>query len=188
MAVPSVSAEPFVSLIATVDENSRIEARDPSFWRRTGSTGRLDALTRNRAIVLGRRTYASLSFLSPDRWFFVLTRDSDLLEEGGARYLSGYGYWFMPTLEAAIEAARHTSRRISAPELFVLGGASVLAEAYPAARRVYRTLARGQRSCAERLAGLGDAGWRSVHAERSVRNADGSEHLFEVLERSNRDV
>ncbi|MEW5965048.1 MAG: dihydrofolate reductase [Pseudomonadota bacterium] len=183
MAVPSKSAEPIVSLIATVDENGSIEARDANFWRRTGSAERLDALTRNRAIVLGRRTYASLSFLSPDRWFFVLTRDPDLLEEGGARYLSGYGFWFMPDLGAGIEAARHIAQRVSAPELFVLGGAGVLAEAYPAAQRVYRTLARGQRSCTERLAGLGDGGWRSVHAERSVRNADGSEHQFAVLER-----
>jgi dihydrofolate reductase len=183
MAAPTTTASPFVSLIATVDESGGIEARDVGFWRRSGSVERLDALTRNRAIVLGRRTYASLSFLSPDRWFFVLTRDPDLLEEGGARFLSGYGYWFMPTLAAAIEAARHTSRRISAPELFVLGGAGVLAEAYPSAQRVYRTLARGQRSCTEQLAGLGAPGWRSVHAERAVRSADGSEHQFEVLER-----
>lgn len=183
MAVPSVSADPFVSLIATVNGSGAIEPRDANFWRRTGSADRLAALTRNRAVVLGRRTYASLSFLSPDRWFFVLTRDPDLLEEGGARYLSGYGYWFMPSLGAAIEAARHTSRRISAPELFVLGGSGVLAEAYPAAQRVYRTLARGERSGTDRLDGLGDGGWRSVHAERPVRNADGSEHQFEVLER-----
>jgi len=180
----SVAAEPFVSLIATVDETGCIEPRDAGFWRRAGAAKRLDSLTRNRAVVLGRLTFSALSFLQPDRYFFVLTRDPELLEEGGARFLSGYGYWFMPALPEALTAARHIAKRVGTPELFVVGGAGVLAEAYPLAHRVYRTTARGGRKGPTRLEGLGYAGWRSVHAERPTTSEDGSEHIFEVFERT----
>ena len=177
-------AEPLVSLIATIDATGSIEHRDAGFWRRAAAGERIASLTRNRAVVLGRLTFSALSFLQPDRYYFVLTRDPDLLEEGGARFLSGYGYWFMPGLEQALLAARHVSGRVRAPELFVVGGAGVLAEAYPHARRVYRTTSRGRPPGPTRLAGLTEAGWRTVHAERPTRSEDGSEHLFEVVERA----
>lgn len=186
MSHSSATADPFVSLITTVDAAGCIEPRDAGFWRRAGAAERIAGLTRNRAVIMGRLTFSALSFLHPDRFSFVLTRDPDLLEEGGARFLTGYGYWFMPGLAEALVAARHVSKRVAAPELFVVGGAGVLAEALPSAQRIYRTIAHGRPAGATRLEGLGAPGWRTLHAERPTRSNDGSEHVFEVIERAGR--
>lgn len=165
-------------MIVAVDRHGALVRRDGVHFRRPAEIDRIAQLTRGRAVILGRRTFAAFSMIPPDRWYLVLTRDEDLLSEGGVRYLSGYGYWFIPSFQEALHSARSLSKRASAPELFVAGGPEAFGEALPLAARVYRLLADAPAiEAAAALPSRATKGWRSVLAE------PGGASQFEIIER-----
>lgn len=176
-----MSGPAIVSLIATVNGRGALVRRDGVHYRRPGEIERIAQLTKGRAVIVGRRTFGALSMIPPDRWFLVLTRDDELLEEGGVRFLSGHGYWFMPNFADALHSARNLCVRASAPEIFVAGGPGVFAEALPLAGRVYRIA--GEAPPIERAPALPaaeTAGWRRLLAEARPPAAP----AFEIIERA----
>jgi len=169
-----------VSLLAAVDAHGALARRDGLHCRSPHEIGRIARLTRARAVIIGRKTFSSLSIVPPDRWFLVLTRDEDLLAEGGVRYLSGYGYWFVPSFAEALHAAQTLSHRASAPELFVAGGPDPFGEALRLAQRIYLMRVEApQVAHAIALPRPSTPGWRVVHAEHGS-----PDHTFEIIERS----
>jgi dihydrofolate reductase len=168
-----------VSLLAAVDPHGVLARRDGPHYRSPQEIDRIGRLTHRRAVILGRKTFGALSMVPPDRWFLVLTRDEDLLAEGGVRYLSGYGYWFLPSFAEALHAARTLSHRASAPELFVAGGPEPFAEALPLAQRLYRMRVEApQVTPAVALPQPSTPGWRLLHTE--IGSAG---HKFEIVGR-----
>jgi len=173
-----VSEGAAVPLSAAGDGRGALVRRDGVHFRRPAEMDRIAQLTRGRAVILGRRTFAAFAMIPPDRWYLVLTRDEDLLAEGGVRYLSGYGFWFVPCFEEALHSARSLSRRASSPELFVAGGPAAFGEALPLAGRVY--LLPGGAPPLESgpvLPSRATKGWRSLFAE------PGGSAAFEIIER-----
>lgn len=169
-----------VSLLVSVDRDGALARRDGIHYRRPSELDRIAQLTRNRAVVVGRRTFSALTMIPPDRWYLVLTADEDLLAEGGVRYLSGFGHWFMPSFEEALASARSLSTRASAPELFVLGGPRLLADTLPLTRRVYRLPADAPPvDGAPALPSAATPGWRQVFREGST-----AAQAFEIVERA----
>lgn len=176
----STSDAAVVSLLVSVDHDGALARRDGVHYRRPAEIDRIARLTRSRAIIVGRRTFSALSMIPPDRWFLVVTGDEDLLAEGGVRYLSGFGHWFMPTFGEALASARSLSRRASAPELFVLGGPQLLAEALSLATRLYRMPADAPAvTGAPELPSATTHGWRQVFREGGTRA-----EMLEIIERA----
>jgi len=170
-----------VSLLVSIDRSGALARRDGAHFRRPADLDRIAQLTRNRAVIVGRGTFSALSMIPPDRWYLVLTGDEDLLGEGGVRYLSGFGHWFMPSFNEALASAKSLSRRASAPELFVLGGPRLLAEALSLAARLYRIPANAPPVAeAPALPSAATPGWRQLFRE------GGSAPGLEIIERVNR--
>ncbi len=177
--------QPVISMIALMSEDNAVAGPVHSLaWRAPWLANRAVQVTRNRPVIVGRRAFHYMNMLAADRWLFVVTRDEELLEAGGNHHLSGYGFWFLPDLESALQSARSLARTKSAPEVFVAGGASLYEQALPHASRLYRTLVHEKIEDAPRLAPDAMAGWREVHSERRIKGSDGfPDQTYSVIER-----
>lgn len=116
---------PILSLIAAIADSGIIGRNNDLPWRLPADLAHFKQVTLDKPIIMGRRTWESLPGLLPRRQHLVLSRDPDYRAEGCV---------LVPSLEAAIAAAG------MAEEVFVVGGASLYAEAIPRADRLYLTL------------------------------------------------
>lgn len=113
-----------LSVIAALAEN-RVIGRDNALpWRLPADLAHFKRLTIGKPIIMGRRTWESLPGLLPHRTHVVVTRDRDYLAEGG---------FVVHSLDEAFEFAG------DAPEMMVVGGAELYAQALPLATRLYLT-------------------------------------------------
>ena len=112
------------ALIAAVARNGVIGLDNRLPWRLPEDLRRFRALTIGHSLVMGRRTWESLSRALPERQNIVVTRSADYRAEGAetARSLA----------EALAQAAR------PAP-VFCIGGAALYREALPKADTLYMT-------------------------------------------------
>lgn len=182
------SRQPLVSMIALMSENHALAGpvHSPA-WRAPWLMNRAVQVTRARPVVLGRKAFHYMNMLGADRWLFVVTRDEDLLEAGGNHHLSGFGFWFLPDLDSALDAALQLAKTKSAPEVFVAGGASLYAQALPRANRIYRTVLHERLDGQPVLDAGALAGWHEVHSERRVKGGNGFPDLtYSVIERPSR--
>ncbi|RNL65056.1 dihydrofolate reductase [Nocardioides marmoriginsengisoli] len=104
-----------LTLVAAVARNGVIGADGDIPWRIPADFAHFKALTLGHVLVMGRATYESIGRPLPGRTTIVLTRDPGWSAEGVL--VAG-------DLEAALRLAEEID-----PEVFVVGGASVYAEA-----------------------------------------------------------
>lgn len=173
------------SLIALLSDNNALAGPVHSpLWRAPWLASRVVQVTRGKPVILGRKAFHYMNMLGADRWLFVVTRDEELLEAGGNHHLSGFGFWFLPDLDSALQAARSLARTKSIPEFFVAGGAGMLQQALPHAERLYRTVAHESVDGAPVLDPTLLAGWRVSHSERRLEGGGGMPELtYSVIER-----
>jgi dihydrofolate reductase len=120
---------PNLSIIAAMS-NSRVIGRDNALpWRMPVDLARFKRLTLGKPIVMGRKTWESLPGLLPHRTHVVLTHDRDYQAEGGL---------VVHSLSEAIALVG------DAPEIMVIGGANLYAQALPLASRMYLTVVDGE--------------------------------------------
>jgi dihydrofolate reductase len=115
-----------VSLVAALSRNRVIGARGGIPWRLPDDQRFFKQLTTGHCLVMGRATFESIGRLLPGRTTLILSRQPDY-RVAGARVL--------PDLDAALGAARAADE----DEVFVVGGATVYAEALARADRLYLT-------------------------------------------------
>ncbi len=104
-----------VTLVAAVADNGVIGADGDIPWRIPADFAHFKALTLGHVLVMGRATYESIGRPLPGRTTIVLTRD---------RGWSADGVLVAADLETALRLAAGIDS-----EVFVVGGASVYAEA-----------------------------------------------------------
>lgn len=119
-----------ITLIAAADLNGVIGKDNALPWRLPADLQRFKIATLGRAVIMGRRTFASLKRPLPGRLNIVLTRDAGLVAVGVqvAHSLE----------EALVIGARHHE------EVMVMGGAAVYAEALPLCHRLLLTIVHGR--------------------------------------------
>lgn len=174
-----------ISMIALVAENGAVTGpvHSPA-WRAPWLANRSLQVTRHRPVILGRKAFHYLHMLSADRWVFVVTRDDELLEAGGNHHLSGFGFWYLPDLDRALDAALSLARSKRSPEVFVAGGASLFGQALPHVTRLYRTVLHEEVAAAAVLDAAATEGWREVMSERRVKGGAGvADQTYSVVER-----
>ena len=71
-----------IVLIAAVADNGVIGADNAIPWRLKSDMQRLKAITMNKPVVMGRKTFASLKRPLPGRTNIVITRDPDFRSPG----------------------------------------------------------------------------------------------------------
>ncbi len=115
-----------ISIIAAIGKNRELGKGNELIWRISPDLKRVKELTTGHPLIMGRKTYDSIGHPLPNRTNIVITRSQMCLE----------GCLVVDSLEKAIEAAR----AIDSEEIFIFGGASIYAEAFPLVERLYLTV------------------------------------------------
>ncbi|MBN2491343.1 MAG: dihydrofolate reductase [Planctomycetes bacterium] len=113
-----------LSLVVAVAENGVIGRAGGMPWHLPEDLRRFKRLTTGHAVLMGRKTFASLGCPLPDRQNIVLSRDPSFAPAGIEVGRS---------LEDALARAR-------GEEVFVIGGEALFREALPLASRIHLTL------------------------------------------------
>ena len=117
-----------IVLIAAIAENGVIGRDGGMPWRLRSDMRHFRALTLGTPVVMGRKTYLSLSIKPlPGRTNIVVSRDKDFSLAGAI---------VAPSLETALEAARGDALRRGVEAIMVIGGADIYAQAMPLAQRL----------------------------------------------------
>jgi dihydrofolate reductase len=114
-------------LIVAVAENGVIGRDNAIPWRLKADQQRFRALTLNRPVVMGRKTFASLRRPLPGRTNIVITRDPDFRAAGAVVTTS---------LENAFAVARGDALRRGVAEIIIMGGVELYVRSLPIAHRL----------------------------------------------------
>lgn len=115
-------------LIAAVAENGVIGRSGTMPWRLKSDMQHFRALTMGKPVVMGRKTYLSLSIRPlPGRTNIVVSRDPAF---------TAPDVLVAPSLQAALEAARGDAMRCGADAVMIIGGTEIYAQAMPLAGRL----------------------------------------------------
>lgn len=114
---------PDIFLVLARAENGVIGAGGTLPWHLPMDLRHFKALTQNKPMIMGRKTFDSLPGLLPGRRHIVLTRNADWAEEGAE---------VVHSVEEAIAVA-------NAPHVAVIGGAEIFTLFLPKADRVELT-------------------------------------------------
>jgi dihydrofolate reductase len=143
-----------IILIAAVAENGVIGRGGKMPWRLKSDMQHFRALTAGKPVVMGRKTYLSLSVKPlPGRTNIVVTRDAGF---------TAPGVLVAPSVEAALEAARGDARRRGTDAVMVIGGADVYAQAMPVATRLEITQIHAAPEGDTRFPPIDPVIWREV--------------------------
>jgi dihydrofolate reductase len=123
-----------IVIVAAVAENGVIGRGGTMPWRLKSDMRHFRALTLGRPVVMGRKTYLSLSIKPlPGRTNIVVSRDPGF---------TAPGVLVAPSLAAALQSARADALRRRADAVAVIGGADIYAQAMPFADRLEITVVR----------------------------------------------
>ncbi|MCG8591588.1 MAG: dihydrofolate reductase [Proteobacteria bacterium] len=120
-----------IALMAAVAENGVIGRDGGLPWRLPDDLAHLKRLTTGHCIIVGRRTYESVGRALPKRTNLVVTRQP---------HFAAPGCVVVGSLTEALDHARQSGETLA----FVLGGASLYAEALPQADWLYWTRVEAQ--------------------------------------------
>jgi dihydrofolate reductase len=150
----SPGQRPVIALVAAMDEARMIGRNKALPWHLPADLAHFKALTLDKPILMGRKTWESLPGRLPRRRHLVVSRNPEYRAEG----CEVFG-----ALEAAIDA-------VDEPELMIVGGATVYTQALPLASRLHLTIVRTQVVGDVRFPAWNPTEWREV--TRVERAAD----------------
>jgi dihydrofolate reductase len=117
-----------IVLIAAIADNGVIGRDGAMPWRLKSDMRHFRALTLDKPVIMGRKTYLSLWIKPlPRRTNIVISRD---------RNFTAPGIVVAPSLDAALQTARGDALRRRADAVMVIGGAEIYAQAMPLAGRL----------------------------------------------------
>jgi dihydrofolate reductase len=150
-----------IVLVVAVAENGVIGAGGAMPWRLKSDVQRFKALTLNKPVVMGRKTFQSLPRPLPGRTNIVVTRDAEF-RAAGAIVTDSFA-------DARAIAEADALRRF-ATEIAVIGGAEIYAQWMPYADRLEVTEVHARPDGDTRLAAISAADWEET---ARVRNPAG---------------
>ena len=154
-----------VVLIVAVAENGVIGAGGTIPWRLKTDQQRLKAITLNKPVVMGRKTFESLRRPLPGRTNIVVTRDPNYRAAGAIVTTS---------FESAQAVALGDALRRSATEIAIIGGAEIYAQWMQAADRLDVTEVHARPEGDTRLAAIDAMQWEEVSRARNPAGPDDS--------------
>ena len=118
-------------LVAAVGENGVIGRNGALPWRLKSDMQHFRKLTTGRPVVMGRKTFESIGKPLKDRTNIVISR---------APGYAAPGIIVVPSMAAALAAARADAHRRSADAIAVIGGAGIFRDTMPIADRLEITI------------------------------------------------
>jgi dihydrofolate reductase len=116
-----------IVLVAAIGENNVIGRDGKLPWHIKSDLRHFRALTLDKPVIMGRKTYLSIGKPLDRRANIVITRDAKF---------SAPGVLTAPSFEAALALARKDAETRGADEIMIIGGSAVFAEAMPHASRL----------------------------------------------------
>jgi dihydrofolate reductase len=147
-----------------MSKNRVIGANGAIPWHLPEELKRFKALTMGHHIVMGRKTWESIGRLLPGRETVIVTRQPGYKVPGAT---------ITHSLDSAIAACRDD------PEIFVIGGAEIIAEALPVAGRIYLTTVEAEVAGDTFMPEFDRGAWREVSSE-AVAADERNRHAFRV--------
>lgn len=120
-----------LSIIAAMSQNHVIGKNNALPWHLPADLKRFKAITLNKPIIMGRKTWDSLGKPLPLRENIVITRNQNLHIEG---------CHIAHSLQAAISYAHAFNTQNHLDEIIVIGGAEIFAQALREATHLYLTI------------------------------------------------
>jgi dihydrofolate reductase len=146
-----------ISIIAALAANRVIGRNNDLPWRLPADLRHFRQLTTGHAVILGRRNYESIGKLLPNRTNIVITRQRDY---------TAPGCLVAHSLADALVMAGND------PEIFVIGGAEIYAQALPLADRLYLTHVEAEVPGDTFFPEFDIADWREMVSESHPADAD----------------
>jgi dihydrofolate reductase len=166
-----------IVLVVAVAENGVIGAAGALPWRLKSDMRRFKAVTLNKPVVMGRRTFESLRKPLPGRTNIVITRDTAYRAAGAIVTNS--------VADARAIATGDALRRF-ATEIAVIGGADIYAQWMDSADRLEITEVHARPDGDTRLAAISPADWEEVARLRNPAGPDDSADFSYVTYRRRR--
>ena len=116
-----------IVLVAAIGANNVIGRDGQLPWRLKSDLAHFRAVTINKPLVMGRKTFQSIGKPLKDRTNIVISRDAAF---------SMPGVVTAPSFEAALELARKDAAARGTDEIMIIGGSDVFAAAMPLADRL----------------------------------------------------
>jgi dihydrofolate reductase len=116
-----------IVLVAAVAENNVIGAKGGLPWQIKSDLRHFRALTLDKPVIMGRKTFESIVKALDRRTNIVVTRDPDFAAEGVEKAAD---------LDAALALARKDAERRGTDEIMIVGGAGIFAAAMKFADRL----------------------------------------------------
>jgi len=154
-----------IVLIVAVAENGVIGHDNKIPWRLKSDQQRLKAITLNKPVVMGRKTFESLRRPLPGRTNIVVTRDPSYRANGAVVTTS---------FENARAVAHGDALRRFATEIAVIGGAEVYAQWMAVADRLEITEVHARPDGDTRFPAVDLAAWEEVARVRNPAGPDDS--------------
>ena len=134
---------PKISIIVAVDEKRGIGKNNKIPWHIKEDLVRLAKMTRNRIVILGRRTYESMAGYydrsgrpMPAKEYIIVTSKNDFKSARNNTYAA-----------QSIEYALKRAKKSGGEEVFIIGGSEIFNQAISRADKIYLTLVKGDFNC-----------------------------------------
>lgn len=169
------SVTPVIALIVAVAENGVIGRNGTMPWRIPSDMRAFRRITLDKPVIMGRKTFASLTKPLDGRDNIVLTRYRDFAPQGAIAVES-------PKQALTVAAACAQAR--GAEEIMVIGGADVYAAFMAEAHRIYLTRVHAQPDGDVYFPKLDLGEWHETALTRHPRQAsDEFDYTTSILER-----
>jgi dihydrofolate reductase len=164
-ALGEINARPDIVLMAAVAENGVIGANGAIPWRLKSDMLRLKAMTIDKPVVMGRKTFVSLRRPLRGRTNIVVTRDVNYRAAGAVVATS---------FDSARAVATGDALRRFATEIAVIGGADIYTQWIGIADRLELTEVHARPEGDTRFATIDAAVWEEVARVRNPAGPDDS--------------
>lgn len=155
VSAPGVPAPSRVSIVIVVAaaENGVIGRDNQLPWRLKSELKYFRAVTMNKPVVMGRKTYVSIGKPLPGRTNIVVTRQDDF---------TAAGVLVAPGIGEALAAARGDALRRGTNEIAVIGGTEIFNQTLPVADRLALTQVHANPEGDTYLPAIDPAVWREI--------------------------
>ena len=160
-----------LAAIVAMSENRVIGQHNRLPWHLPADLRHFKAITLDKPILMGRKTYQSIGRALPNRCNVIITRDMNF---------DAPGCVVVDSIETALDAVAYSD------EVFVIGGAQLYEQLLPRTQRIYMTIVHHQFEGDAYFPVLNHAEWREL--ERNDYVADGQNpyaYSFIILEKVN---
>ncbi len=167
-----------IVLVVAVAENGVIGRNNQLPWRIRSDLKYFRAITMNKPVVMGRKTYVSIGRPLPGRTNIVVTRQDDFTAPG-VLVASG--------LDQAMAAARGDALRRGTNEIAVIGGTEIFHQTLPLADRLALTQVHANPEGDTYFPPVDPAVWRETSRTPQPQGAD-DDYGFTIVNYERRDA